>query len=411
MVVISHKILWVNFMRNRYLDRVGNLVKVRVCGKHISRFVLRIVKEKIQIVRLIPISYREIHLILYYDEYKKMLNISTVLYDISIISYMGSLKLKKHFFSHSIFFFFVLIGVIGLLLLSRVIFFVEVIHEDSNIRNLVMEELKGYHIERFHFKKSYAVLESIEDEILNRHKDCLEWIEIREIGTKYQVMVEERKIHVPDKNEGYYNIVSKKDAVIVGLKVIHGEKVKNVHDYVRRGDIVISGYVTLPNQSKVLVQSEGEVLGEVWYTVKMDYPFVYQESKLTGRSKKTFAFYYFGNRLGLFDFQRYRSFSTKNKILFSSIFLNVQFVLEEQYEMLVKDEVYTEDIVKNKAINYIKEKIMRDNPLIKEVVDIRILNSYSDEDSVQFNIFIKAIEDIGEISYFSPDINQNEQKK
>ena len=398
-------------MRNRYLENFDSLVKVSVCGKNIYRYLFRMMKEKIQVKRLTIISHREIHLIMQYSEYQKLEKIYSVLYHATILNYMGNLKFAKNMKKNAFLLLFMVMGIGILIFLSRVIFDVEVIHYDKGVRELVLEELKKYDICKYHLKKSYHELERIEDKILKSHKRELEWLEISSVGTKYVVRVEERKVKEIEDVGDYQNIVSRKEAILVEVKAIRGEKLKTVHDYVKKGDIVIAGFITLPNNSRVPTTAMGQVLGEVWYTVKMDYPFVYQESKLTGRSKKTFAFYYFGNRLGLFDFQRYRSFSTKNKILFSSIFLNVQFVLEEQYEMLVKDEVYTEDIVKNKAINYIKEKIMRDNPLIKEVVDVRILNSYSDEDSVQFNIFIKAIEDIGEISYFSPDINQNEQKK
>ena len=47
---------------------------------------------------------------------------------------------------------------------------------------------------------------------------------------------------------------------------------------------------------------------------------------------------------------------------------------------------------------------MKDNPYIKEITEIKILTSTSDEDSIKLNLFIKAIENIGEESILDKSI-------
>ena len=118
---------------------------------------------------------------------------------------------------------------------------------------------------------------------------------------------------------------------------------------------------------------------------------------MTGKSKTVYALYFFGKRIGLFDFDEYRSFEAKRKVLISSNFLDIKFVREKQFEAIIKDEVYTEEIAKVKAIDYIKSKMIRDNKDIVEINDIKILEEDIDEDSVEFKLFVRAIEDIGEI--------------
>ena len=383
-------------MRNRYLENIDRIVMVKVSGKNIYQYISRLMKKRVQIIKLIPISYKEVHLILKYSEYEKLLEIKSVLYQVTILNYMGSLKVRKSIRRNSILAFFLLIGVFSLVFLSRFIFSIEVIHQDREIRELVLDELKKYDVKVFRLKKSFYELENIEEKILNDYKDRLEWIEIVESGTRYVVRVEERKILKKKEKKYYQNIVSRKEAVIVSVKAISGEKVKVVDDYVKKGDVIIAGYVTLPDQSRILSNAIGEVLGEVWYSVKIDYPFVYQESRLTGRFKDVYSFQFLGKRISLFDFRRYRSFSSKNRVLFSSFLLGVCFVKERQYEMKVLDDVYTEDIVQSKAISYVKDKLMKDNPFMKRVEDVMVLSSYSDEDSIVFHFFVKAIEDIGE---------------
>ena len=383
-------------MRNRYLETFDRIVKIKIEGSNIHNYLKRVIRKKINIIQVIPVSYREIHLILKYSEYEKLLQYKSI-YQITVLQFLGKLKYQEIFKKNYILLLFMILGLILILFLSRVIFSVEVIHQDREIRELLEKELASYDIKRFSMKKSYEELEKIEDDILNHNKDKLEWIEIISYGTKYVVRVEERKLNEETKQFQYQSIVSKKNAVLVQVDALRGEKVKNVNDYVTKGDTVISGYITLPNNTQVATMAEGTVYGEVWYQVNVDYPIVYQETNLTGKSKNVYVIHFFDKRISLFDFNQYRSFQSKDKVLVSSNLLSLSLVREKQFEAEVKDEVYTEDISRNNAIDYIKQKLMKDNEDIVKIKDVKILTTSSDEDSIQFKLFVRAIEDIGEV--------------
>lgn len=382
-------------MRNRYLESFDSIVKIKIEGSNIHNYLKRVMKKKINIIKVIPVSYKEIHVILKYSEYQKLLQYKSI-YKITILQFLGKLQMKEVLRKNYFLLGFMVLGLIMIIFLSRVIFSVEVIHQDKEIRELLTRELSLYDIKRYKLKKSYEELEKIEDEILNRNKDKLEWIEILSYGTKYIVRVEERKLNQDSTEFQYQSIVSRKNAVLVQVDAIRGEKVKNVHDYVTEGDTIISGYITLPNNTKVATMAIGTVYGEVWYQVNVDYPIVYQETNFTGKSKNVYVIRFFNRRISLFDFDRYRSFQSKDKVLVSSNLLDFSLVREKQFEVNVKDEVYTEDIARNKAIDYIKQKLMSDNEDIIKIKDVKILDATSDEDSIQFKLFVSAIEDIGE---------------
>lgn len=388
-------------MRNWYLERMESMVKVSIRGSNINNYLKRVVKKKIYIIKLIPISYKEIHVILKYSEYLKLLELKSV-YEVSVLEYLGSKRIEHKINNNIILLFFMLLGLIGMIVLSNVIFKIDIIHSDSEIRELVSRELKKYDVVKYRFKKSYDELEKIEDKILNSNKDRLEWIEISTYGTKYIVRIEERKLNEEEKDNGLVSIVSKKDAVIVGIDAIEGDKLKKVNDYVSKGEEVISGYITMPDNRKQAVGAKGRVYGEVWYQVNIDYPIVYQESTLTGRSKRVYALYFFNHRFGLFDFDNFRSMKVKSKVLIKNNFLDIRFVREDEYEANVMDEVYTEDIARVKAIDYIKDKLKRDNKDIIKVRDVKILDSDGDEDSIKFQLFVRVVEDIGEVMPIKP---------
>ena len=389
-------------MKNRYLETFDKMVKVRICGSNINNYLKRVIKKKIRIINLIPVSYREVHVILKYAEYKKLLELKSI-YEIEVLEYLGSKRIEEKLKKNFLLLLFMTLGLVMIIVLSRVAFSIEIIHSDKEIRELVRNELKKRGIFLYRFKKNFNELEGIKNDILEENKDVLEWMEISVYGTKYIVRIEERKLNEENKEFQYQSIVSKKDAVLTRVDATKGEKVKFVNEYVKKGDVVISGYITKPNGDKLPTMAEGDVYGEVWYEVDIDYPIVYQETNFTGKSKTVYALYFFDKRYSLFDFDEYRSFELKSKVLVGMEFPSIRFVKEKQYEVVIKDEVYTEDIVKIKAMDYIKDKLMRDNQDIIEISDIKILKSSSDEDSVSFKLFARAIEDIGEVVEIEDD--------
>ena len=388
-------------MKNKYFEKFDSIIKIKITGINIDNYIRRIIKRKINIIKLIPVSHKEAHLILKYQDYQKITKYNTI-YKLSIIEEYGSIKIKNNIKKNTILLIFILISIFIIITLSKIIFSIDIIHSDKQIRTLISNELNKYGIKKYTFKKSYEQLEEIEDKILENNKDNLEWIEIEEYGTKYIVRIEERKLNTQEEKYQYQSIISTKNAIITEVDAISGEIVKNVNDYVKKGDTVISGYITHPDNSQTPTMAKGTVYGEVWYTIKVDYPYVYQEETLTGRSKTVYVLNFINKRISLFDFDKYKSFKSKDTILLSSNLLNINLVKEKQYEVTVIDEVYTEDEVINKAIDYSKEKLQNENPNIKEIKDVKILSQQSNDSTITLNLFIKAIEDIGSIIPIDP---------
>ena len=82
-------------MRNRYIEKFDSIIKIKIEGKNINNYIKRLLKRKINIIRLIPISYKEVHLIIKYQEYQKIIKYKTT-YKISIIDTYGTIKIKKN---------------------------------------------------------------------------------------------------------------------------------------------------------------------------------------------------------------------------------------------------------------------------------------------------------------------------
>lgn len=392
-------------MRNRCLEKFDSRVRVCVEGSNVYRYLNRVLKDGVCVDRIIPISRKKVILILKENEYQKLILYQSI-YKITVLGYLGRKRTLLNFKKNSIIFSFLIVGILVLVLLSRGISEVEVVHSDREIREYLLMELEKYGIKKYSFKKSYAELSKIEEEILQNNKERLEWIEILEYGTKYTVRVEERRLNSKSNVFQYQNIISRKNAVITRIEAFEGEKLKFVNDYVKKGDIVISGEIMKPDNTSSLVMAQGNVYGEVWYEVSIFYPYVYQESRLTGKSCNRYAVYFFGKRYGIFDFKKFRTFQSKKNTLFSFNFLDIQLVREKEYETVVRDEIYTADMVESKARDYVKKKLLRDNPYIRKILEMKVLKSSEDSKGKSFQIFTKVEEEIGEVQEISNSLEK-----
>ena len=80
-----------------------NTIKVRVIGKNIERFIQRLHKEKIELLQIDYINYKEIVIKIYKKDYDHILKIKTI-YEIQIIELCGINKIKLLFKKKSSYF-------------------------------------------------------------------------------------------------------------------------------------------------------------------------------------------------------------------------------------------------------------------------------------------------------------------
>ena len=380
-------------MKDKIFRLFNSSIKIKIEGRNVDNFLRRLINNKINIEKVIPKSYNTMYIIIDYNELDKVLRLKTI-YNIKIIKYYGKLRLLKYIKKNIFVLIFLLVGLLMIYTLSNIIFSIEVIHSNSNIIKLVNEELEKNGIKKYSFVKDYREIEKIKKKILEDNKDTLEWLEIIKEGTKYTVRVEERIINKENKDDKVYNIVSSKNAVIKKIYAISGEKVRNVDTYVKKGDTIISSDITLPNNSKVSKSASGRVEGEVWYTVRVEYPYIYNETIYTGKKKKVLVFNLLDKRISFFDFHKYKSFDRNIKYIFNNNIIPLSLTYEDEYETKVINDIYTYDTAREKAIETAKEKVLDKYSSIIDITNIKIINEEDLSSKILVDLFITCTEDI-----------------
>ena len=391
-------------MKDKILKIFSSSIKIKVTGRNINNFLKRLINNNINIEKVIPISHKEIDLIINYQDLDKVLKLKTI-YNIKIIRYYGKLRIIKRIKKDIFILLSLLISLLLIYTLSNIIFKVEVIHSNKNIIKLVTKELEDNGIKKYKFVKNYQEIEKIKNKILEENKDTLEWLEIIREGTKYTIRVEERIINNKPKDNKIYNIVASKNAVIKNIYAESGEKIRSINTYVKKGDIIISSDITLPNNEKISKTASGKVQGEVWYNINIEYPYQYHEIKYTGNKKKVLVLNLLNKRISFFDFHKYKTFNRNIKYIFNNNITPISLIYEDEYETNIINEVYDYNTAREKAITKAKEKILEKYPNIKDITNIKIIKEEDKKNKISLNLFVTCLEDITEYQ----EVNNNKE--
>ena len=285
-----------------------------------------------------------------------------------------------------------IIGIFTIKFLTNIIFDIEVVHNSSEIREFVKLELKKRGIKKYGIKKTYKEIKQIKEDLLNNYKDKIEWIEIESKGTKYIVRIELRELKKEKEEEKIQDIVATKDGVIKKITAINGASIVNINDCVKKDDVLISGDIKLNEEVKARVSAKGSIYAEVWYTVKVEYPFHYREEKETGRTKNIFVLKFLDKYLEL-TLNKFKNKKIEEKTIFS--YFPFSLVKQKQKEINLIDEVYTIDEVVDKALDKAKKQIESKLRKDEYIINQKILLINTKNSKIIIEVFFSVYENIG----------------
>ena len=376
---------------------------ILVKGRDINRF-LHKCSNNINIINIKYISPKEIIIKININDYNKLLKIKSI-YKIEIINTIGLIKFKELINKNRIILISFSIGIIFLIILSNMIFNIKIISNNTNLNNVVKKELETYGIKKYNFKKSYNQIQKIKEDILNRHKDNIEWIEITDIGTLYEIKIVERKKKIVDPNNEYSNIVAKKSGVIKKIYAENGQKMVDINTYVNKGDIIISGTITKAEEEKEYVTSKGKVYAEVWYDVNIEFPLKYTEKLYTNKTKKSPYIKIFNKYIEL---KRFKNFERKTIINLDNKLAFFEIGIEKEKEVKIINDTYNIDEAKLKAVLLAKEKVLQTLDKDEYVIDEKVLKFTKKDSKIILDMFFTCFEEIGKEETFIPIKDENE---
>ena len=316
-------------------------------------------------------------------------------YKCHIVKYYGKKNIVNIYENNKYVLLSLIISFMLLFLLCNTIFDIKINSDDKDIVNIINDSLKDNGIDVYKRKVSFNKLNSIKNKILEDNKDTLEWIEIREKGCIYYIDVTPRvKSNNNVDNALPSDIVAEKDGVVKHIVVHRGSKVIDNGDYVKKGDVLISGNI-IKNENVIdKVHSEGIIYAETWKTVNISIPF----KRIDYVYRKTINHYYldiFGHEFTISG--KYDSDNTINKksivldkpYLFFKLYKEEKKIYDYNEVILNVEEAYNEAL--NRSANIINKKLSNDEYIISK----KVLKKEVKRSKINLEVFFKVYEKIG----------------
>ena len=336
-----------------------------------------------------------------YEKLKKYL----ISYDFYKYKELGIYKVKEIINKYKIYIISLILGLGLFLYVSNLIIDVKVIHEDKELRELILDELDTCGVKRLKLKKSYKTLQRIKEKILDKYPDKIDWLEFEIKGMNVYVRVEERIITKIEKDDRKCNIVARKEGMVSNIKLISGVVNVGLYENVKEGSVLISGIVTQNNNEVARVCAKGEVYANTWYKASVTIPFEHIEYKKTGRKKYNIIFSD-GIKKNRLLKNRFNSFESSYKTILKVFDYRV--LLEKEYETKRIVKKYNESEALELALKKAEDNVLKSLNAKDSVIDKKVLKKSINDSKIYVEVFVIANEQIGITSYIEEGIDNND---
>lgn len=324
------------------------------------------------------------------------LELLSKLANIKVIKYYGLVGIKKFLKKHYILLTSFILSYLIIIILSNVIFKVEIVTNNQVLKDNITYYLNYYGIVKYKFVKSNKYIENVKEKILLENKDTIEWISINREGVKYVVNVTPRVISNRVSIDKPSNIVSKKDALIKYLVVTGGSSVKEVNDVVKKGEVIISGDVVKFDKVVGTTRSKGKVFGEVWYTVNISIPFKHVIYEKTGETINHIYLDIFGHKFTLVGHYITNNSINEVSVLVDKPYLFFKLMKESKELYNYKEVNLNSESAFNEALERADKSISNKLDTNEYIIERKVLKKDVFSSKIDIELFYRVYENIGE---------------
>ena len=231
----------------------------------------------IKIFQLNKISSNTFTFYSYIYNKRKIFNLFT---NVSIIKKTGMLSIFLSLLKYKTTIIALIISVCFYTSLSNKIWKINVYGDTEVLNSFIIEQLNDNNIYVGSKKIDINKLSQIQNEILYKNYDIIEYLSIKQDGCVIEVNFKKKR-EITDKNELKGNLYASKDGVIKSFDLLSGEKVVHINDYVKKGDLLVKDVLTTDYNEQVYIGTYGSVYAYTWYYITIEHKIYEYESKET----------------------------------------------------------------------------------------------------------------------------------
>ncbi len=291
---------------------------------------------------------------------------------------------------------------LSIYLFTRFIVQVDITTENKELREIIEMHLEEEGIKKYFFAKDNMDLTKIKETILNRDKELLEWINIERKGMHYIVRLEPKVTKNAIEEKPYCHVTSTKEGTISRIITSKGVELVEINDYVRTGDILISGDIIYNEESKKQVCASGRVFLKTWYTIDIETTKTYEEQTPLDKFRYNLKLKYHNKTKKIFNERVENPYEKDKKVL--SLF-GYELYLTKEYASSYEVKEYDEESLSLRVNQSIDEKM---SSILKgeyQILERKVLKKEENDSTINMVVFIVAEEEATE-EYIPPAIEE-----
>lgn len=238
-------------------------------------------------------------------------------------------------------------------------------------------------------KKKEVNCQEIEETIRLAYKD-IGWVSAEIKGTRLIIKITETNMPAPAQAAILpSHIVATKDGIVKSIITRTGTPLVKIGDVVKKGDILVSGILTIKNDFDEILRlqpvvADADILCKSYYDYKEEFPLEYIHKNYTGEEKKGYYLGLFDKKIFLYNprnsYNRYDIIVSEYTLhITDSFYLPIRYgtILTreymEEYKKYTDDEAIT--LAQSRLNRYLKRLMEQNVNIVENNVDITIDNN------------------------------------
>lgn len=380
------------------INYILGYVNIIVEGYYIERFINICISRKILIWNLKREKSSILRVNVSIREFKKIREIARkTKCKIKIQNKRGIPFLLNKYKKRKIFVALLIITMIMIIIVSNFVWNIEIIGTDKISNEELIKDLNECGLIVGKNKANINTKEIINNIRLKR--EDIAWIGISLKGTNAIVEVVEAKSKpdLVDEDE-LCNIVATKEGIITKINSQNGTSLVKVGDLVKKGDVLIGGWLEGKYTGTRYVHAKGEVEARVWYTKKQIIDLNYNKRTKTGNVESKYSVSVNNFQINFYKrLPKYENYDTicdsKKLKIFSNFYIPIELKKITYEEIQEEYAIYDIDEAKNIAIDNLSRELEKEIENKDKIINKQI-NCKEDYGKLDVEVIYEVLENI-----------------
>lgn len=306
-----------------------------------------------------------------------------------------------------------LLSTLLLFYLSQTVWKVEINGVATHLEHEITERLQKFGVYQGAFRTSRLPVEQMEAHIMETLPELL-YISVKKRGTIYTIEALEKQEEKLTENTRPTDLIARKSGIIQKMLVKEGQAVVHVNDFVKKGDLLVTGKMDMDDveqeadeseddeQNIKLVTSEGDVYANTWYEVEVSSNLQATYETLQGE-KINHYFISVGNvNIPLFIWPKVKYYETEvneEHIPLHILKKELPFSLKKRtsYAKKTVKLAQTEKEARQKGIDHALKDLKNKLGKETEIIKYYILHDVVDSGKVKLRLYVSVLENIAQV--------------